>query len=99
MERENLQRHTQGVPNPIERSGGFGERERIYKVKLENAQIWVLELGSEVVVIQNKQNNWKAYLLNEDKLDEINPRLVPFLIRLVELRDEIWEIEKMLADE
>jgi hypothetical protein len=95
-----MENNMENMENILRQNGNLSQNreERIYRVKLENAQIVVIQLGEEIVLLQNRKN-WNAYFLNDDKLEEINPRLVPFLLRLVEISEELREIEKMLEDE
>jgi hypothetical protein len=62
MERRNLQRHTQGEPNPIERSGGFGKRElvKIWWSLLEHLYLEPSWLWMDFKA-QMKEKSWEKY--------------------------------------
>ena len=89
--RENLIRQNGNLPQNRE--------ERIYKVKLENAQIVVVEIPPNAILLTERNGEWKAYLANGDKLEGVDSRIIPFLLRLAEISEELKEIEEMLLEE
>jgi hypothetical protein len=75
---------------------------KVYKVKLENAEIWVLKPPPETpntIVLEKRNDEWKAYLIvDETEAEEIDRRLVPYFVWLAEMWEEMREVEKMLSE-
>jgi len=72
---------------------------KVYKVKLENAEIWVFKISSDAILVEKRKDEWKAYIVvSDDMMEEIDMRLVPFLRWMVEMWEERKELERMLSD-